>query len=172
VVGGWLETLLYYDNLFFKYKIMKTIWNLLNLTQEYKSKSNSFAIHKKTLEELKWQKEAFEKNIKILLDNIKQTEEEIQSEEVDNELIKSQLDVAYIEAKQELEEISNFDNTDNEYENKIQKEQFFIQKLNVIEWVLGIDKTPIPERRITSEIKDDTVVKENKNNETLSDNKK
>ena len=61
---------------------------------------------------------------------------EIEKMSSQTELIKTQVEILFDQAKNKLSEVSNFDQKDSEYIKKIETESIFIERLNLAEKML------------------------------------
>lgn len=143
VDGDYDEYLLYFDN----YNIM--ILDLLNKIQEFKSLNSNIQMWQINVLEINKQIEDNKKAIEILEENKNKIINETENIHNDFILVEEQVKVLYELTKAEYTEFAKFDNADTDYLDKIKKEQETIRRLNLVEDILWIEKTLIPQRTIT-----------------------
>lgn len=143
VDGDYDEYLLYFDN----YNIM--ILDLLNKIQEFKSLNSNIQMWQINVLEINKQIEDNKKAIEILEENKNKIINETENIHNDFILVEEQVKVLYELTKAEYTQFAKFDNADTDYLDKIKKEQETIRRLNLVEDILWIEKTLIPQRTIT-----------------------
>lgn len=126
------------------------ILNLLNKVQEFNSTMNWINLQKQSLWEIQTQISQTENILSTMKQNRDSIETNINWLEIEKSLIEPQVNMLYDLVKSEYNEVSNFDNTDVNYLEKISIESDLVQKLNTVEKILWKELTVAPVRMINS----------------------
>lgn len=127
---------------------MQEILDLLNKVQKLNSASNGANMQANNLQELEKQIAETENQLLVMKQNKEQFKQNIDQRVVEKEIIQAQVETMFEMAKKKLQTISNFDEKDPEFSDKINTEINFIDKLNIAEKLLGKELTAIPRRTI------------------------